>query len=166
MFCLAPAKRKSGSQPSKIIPRYRMGYYSGVFKELFLGWKIKFAGWLVAESHRQSATVCSVPNVLLILSRAAKLLSVNNLWFVAVVDLPACSWGYGHLTIPFPRGATLHPHPHPLLRCQVGRPLHTVGLLLCKSFSGCVECLHDSESWLPHEIPTIHNVGIQSHMPL
>lgn len=68
MYCLAPAERKSGTQSSKIIPRYRMGYYSGVFKELFLGRKIKFAGWLVAESHRQSATVCSVPNVLLILS--------------------------------------------------------------------------------------------------
>lgn len=127
MHCLAPAERKSGTQPSKIFPRYRMGYYSGVFKELFLGQKIKFAGWLVAESHRQSATVYSVPNVLLILSWAAKLPSVNNLLFVAVVELPACSWGYGHLTIPFPRCATLHPHLDPLFCCcQVTRPLHCV----------------------------------------
>lgn len=57
-----------GLSPSKIIPGHRMGYYSGVLKELFLGQKIKFAGWLVSESHRQSATVYSVPNVLLILS--------------------------------------------------------------------------------------------------
>lgn len=28
--------------------------------------------------------------------------------------LPACSWGYGQLTIPFLRGATLHPHLDPL----------------------------------------------------
>lgn len=80
-----------------------MDYYSGVLKELFLGQKIKFAGWLVAESHRQPATVYSVPNVLLILSWAAKLLSVNNLCFVAVVELPACLCYYVRLTIPFPR---------------------------------------------------------------
>lgn len=44
IHCLAPAKGKSGTQPSKIIPGHRMAYYSGVLKELFLGQKIKFSG--------------------------------------------------------------------------------------------------------------------------
>lgn len=50
-------KGSLGLSPSKIIPGHRMAYYRGVLKELFLGQKIKFSGWLVAESHRQSATV-------------------------------------------------------------------------------------------------------------
>lgn len=135
-------------------------YYSGVLKELFLGQKIKFAGWLVAESHRQSATVYSVPNVLLILSWAAKLLSVNNLLFVAVVELPACSCYYGRLTIPFLRGAAIHPHLDPPFATR----LHDLCVThLLKSFSGHVELLHESERWLLLETPKIHSTGIQSH---
>lgn len=158
-------KGSLGLSSSKIIPGHRMDYYTGVLKEFFLEQKIKFAGWLVAESHRQSATVCSVPNVLLIRSWAAKLLSVNNLLFVAVVELPACLWYYGLLTIPFPRGAAAHPHLDPPIAAKL-QDFRVTHLLLCKSISGCVEPLHESGSWLLLEIPEIYNIGIQSHMLL
>lgn len=129
-------KGSLGLSPSNITPGHRTDYSRGVLKELFLGQKIKFAGWLVAESHRQSATVYSVPNVLLILSWAAKLLSVNNLLYVAVVEPPACLSYFGWLTIPFP-GCCSPSSPWPSFRHQVAGHLRLTSFALQDFFRTC-----------------------------